>query len=249
MLERLLDELPRFFSYYNVVFLLQAMGSTLLLTVLGCGVGFLVGLPIAVLRLSRHPLLLPFRFVAIVYVELFRRIPFLVILYLVLFGLPAVAPNPSLWLMAVVAICLLSTAFLSEIIRGALASVPPLQIEAAHALNFGWLRTLRYVILPQSWRIMLPPAVAFAVMFIKDTALASQMGVFELTFAGKSLVNSRGFSTVLGYGAILVGYFLLSYPLSRLGAYLETRLATPRSQKPGLQLRVLAGPQGYQPVG
>jgi polar amino acid transport system permease protein len=81
------------------------------------------------------------------------------------------------------------------------------------------------VILPQSWKVILPPAAAFVVMFIKDTSLASQLGVVELTFAGKMLVN-RGFSPVLGFGAILVAYFILSYPLSRLAAYLEKRLAS-----------------------
>ena len=72
------------------------------------------------------------------------------------------------------------------------------------------------VILPQAWKVILPPAAAFIVMFIKDTSLASQIGVVELTFAGKMLVN-RGFSPVLGFGAILIAYFVLSYPLSRLG--------------------------------
>ncbi len=81
------------------------------------------------------------------------------------------------------------------------------------------------VILPQSWKVILPPATAFIVMFIKDTSLASQLGVIELTFAGKMLVN-RGFSPVLGFGAILICYFLLSYPLSRFAAYLEKRIAS-----------------------
>ena len=80
------------------------------------------------------------------------------------------------------------------------------------------------IVLPQSWKVILPPAAAFVVMFIKDTSLASQLGVIELTFAGKMLVN-RGFSPVLGFGAILICYFALSYPLSRFAAYLEKRLA------------------------
>jgi polar amino acid transport system permease protein len=81
------------------------------------------------------------------------------------------------------------------------------------------------VVLPQSWRVIVPPATAFIVMFIKDTSLASQLGVIELTFAGKMLVN-RGASPILGYGVILMCYFALSYPLSRLSAYLERRLAS-----------------------
>ena len=185
---------------------------------------------------------------AIAYVEVFRRIPFLVILFIVLFAVQAFAPSASLFNIALISICLLSTAFLSEVIRAGLDSVPKLQVEAAEALNFGFARTLFLVMLPQAWKVILPPAVAFMVMFIKDTSLASQMGVVELTFTGKSLVN-RGFSPILGFGAVLVFYFILSYPLSRLGAYLEKRLASPRSARPRKLLWTSASPQGGVPVG
>ena len=129
--------------------------------------------------------------------------------------------------MAIVAVCVLSTAFLSEIIRGGLDSVPRTQVESATVMNLSPAQTLFWVVLPQAWKVIIPPAVAFAVMFVKDTSLASQMGVLELTFAGKMLVN-RGFSPILGFGAILACYFVLSYPLSLFGAYLEKRLAASR---------------------
>ena len=224
MFERLLEEAPLFFNYHNLVFLGQAMLRTLGMTLIGCAVGFAVGLLIAVLRQTTSVYLLPFRAIAISYVEFFRRIPFLVILFIVLFVIEPLIPGASLFAIATVSVCLLSTAFLSEIIRSGLESVPSTQVEAARILNFSMLQTLIFVVLPQSWRVILPPAAAFVVMFIKDTSLASQLGVIELTFAGKMLVN-RGFSPVLGFGAILVLYFALSYPLSRFAAYLEKRLA------------------------
>lgn len=248
MWDRLVDEAPRFFNYYNLIFLGQAALRTLTMTFIGCVTGFLFGLLIAVIRQAKTPLLLPLRLFVILYVETFRRIPFLVILFIVLFAVQAFAPNASLYAIAIISICLLSTAFLSEVIRAGLESVPRQQIEAAEALNFGAARTLFHVILPQAWKIILPPAVAFMVMFIKDTSLASQMGVVELTFSGKSLVN-RGFSPVLGFGAILVLYFLLSYPLSRLGGYLEFRLASPRSRRAKELVWTSASPQGGVPVG
>jgi len=248
MWDRLIDEAPRFFNYYNLVFLAQAAGATLALTVIGCTVGFLGGLLIAVLRQTRAVALLPLKALAILYVEVFRRIPFLVILFIVLFAVQAVAPSTSLFGIALISVCLLSTAFLSEVVRAGLESVPRQQVEAAVTLNFGWWRTLAFVILPQAWAVILPPAIAFMVMFIKDTSLASQMGVVELTFTGKMLVN-RGFSPILGFGAILVLYFLLSYPLSRLGAYLETRLASSRSARSRRLLRVAPGLERGVPVG
>ncbi len=224
MLERLIEEVPLFFNYHNLVFIAQAMGRTLWMTLVGCSIGFAAGLLLAVIRQSRSRLLLPIRAVVIAYVETFRRIPFLVILFIVLFVIEPLMPGTSLLGIATVSVCLLSTAFLSEIVRSGLESVPPQQVEGARTLNFSALQMLLLVILPQSWRVILPPAAAFIVMFVKDTSLASQLGVIELTFAGKMLVN-RGFSPVLGFGAILVCYFLLSYPLSRFAAYLEKRLA------------------------
>lgn len=228
MLDRLIQEAPLFFNPHNLVFLAQAIGRTIVMTAVGCGVGFAVGLLIAVLRRTSGRLLLPLRLLVIAYVELFRRIPFLVILFIVLFAIEPLLPGASLLAIATVSVCLLSTAFLSEIIRAGLEAVPPEQIDGARALNFSPLQRLRLVILPQSWKVILPPAAAFVVMFVKDTSLASQLGVIELTFAGKMLVN-RGFSPVLGFGAVLVCYFALSYPLSRYAAYLEKRLGPPRS--------------------
>ena len=224
MFQRLLEEAPLFFNYHNLTFILEAMGRTLGMTIIGCSVGLVFGLLIAVLRQSGSSVLLPLKFVAIAYVEIFRRIPFLVILFIVLFVIEPLMPGTSLLGIATVSVCLLSTAFLSEIIRAGLESVPPQQIEGAKTLNFSFLQMLVSVILPQSWKVIVPPAAAFIVMFIKDTSLASQLGVIELTFVGKILVN-RGFSPMLGFGAVLICYFILSYPLSRFSAYLEKRLA------------------------
>jgi polar amino acid transport system permease protein len=78
--------------------------------------------------------------------------------------------------------------------------------------------------MPQAWRVILPPTFGFFVMFIKDTALASQIGVMELTSAGKVLGN-KGLPAAWVYGTILLLYFLLSYPLSRLGKRLERGIA------------------------
>ena len=225
MFDQITEQLPLFFSYHNLVFILQAAGRTLSMTVIGCSVGFVFGFIIAVIRQSSSRPLLIFRLLGIVYVETFRRIPFLVILFIVLFVIEPLMPGTSLFGIATVSVCLLSTAFLSEVIRSGLESVPAQQIEGARALNFSALQTLVMVVLPQSWKVIIPPAAAFIVMFIKDTSLASQLGVIELTFAGKMLVN-RGFSSVLGFGVVLICYFALSYPLSRFAAYLERRLAS-----------------------
>ncbi len=225
MLDRIIEEAPRFFTYYNAIFILKAMGTTLLLTALGCLTGFVFGFLIAAIRSTRAAALLPLRVLVTFYVEIFRRIPFLVTLFIVMFAIQVVSRDISLFTIAIISICMLSTAFLSEVIRAGMESVPRQQVEAAETLNFGFWRTQLRVVLPQSWKVIIPPAFAFMVMFIKDTSLASQMGVIELTFTGKSLMN-RGFSPFLVYGVVLAGYFVMSYPLARLGAYMEKRLAS-----------------------
>ena len=115
-----------------------------------------------------------------------------------------------------ISIIIISTAFIAEIIRAGLDSVHQNQWDTAESLNFGRIKTLAYVIMPQAWKVILPPAFAFFVMFIKDTALASQVGVLELTLVAK-LYNNRGISAILAFGTCLVLYFILSFPLTNLG--------------------------------
>lgn len=224
----LADQLAAFLTPANAAFLLGALGRTLLMTVIGCGLGFVFGMVLAVLRRSETPWLAPLRFAALLLVETFRRLPFLVILILVLFGTQLLAPELSLLGIATVAVTLAATAYLSEIIRAGLESVPRAQVEGAAALNLGSWDIYWRVVLPQSWRVILPPAAAFMIMFIKDTSLASHLGVVELTFSGKIFIN-RGFSPVLGFGAVLLLYYALSALLARMAARLETYLAPSRN--------------------
>lgn len=217
-------QLAALLTWSNAEFLVGALARTLAMTVIGCSLGFAAGFAIAVLRRTRAAWLAPARWAALLFVETFRRVPFLVTLILALFATQQIAPELSLLGIATVAATLAATAYLSEIVGAGLGAVPDLQREGAEALNLSAWQTFWLVVLPQSWRVILPPAAAFMVMFVKDTSLASHLGVVELTFSGKILIN-RGFSPVLGFGAVLILYFLISWPLGRLAARLETILA------------------------
>ena len=235
MLERLMEEAPRFFGYYNLVFLAWAALATIGLTAVGCLSGIAFGGLLAVLRLTRSLTLAPLRLLAVLFTEIFRRVPFLVTLMIVFFASQLSGAELSLFMVAAIAVFLIASAYLGEIVRGGLQSVHRNQWDAADAMNFGLLATVRYVVLPQAWRVILPPAFGFFVLFIKDTALASQIGVLELTYAAKVL-NNRGFSALLTFGTVLVLYFAISYPLSRFGARLEGRLAASRDRRPERRL-------------
>lgn len=235
-MERIIEQLPRFFTANNMVLLAESAGLTLAMTAMGCIIGFGLAFVLVYLRQTPGLWALPLRIICITYVEIFRRIPFIVVIYLVLFFIQTITTDASLFTIAVIAICIYAVAYTADIIRGGIESVPQTQIDAAKAMNFGRLRTLLTIVLPQAWPIIIPPAIAFAVSFIKDTALVSQIGVFELTFRGKEL-NNQGFSALLVFGTIAFCYFLLSFPLSMLGQYLEKRLATPRGQQSARKVR------------
>lgn len=229
MWSQIAEELPRFFGYHNLIFFAKALGSTFALSVVGCVVGFSAGFVLATLRMSKRASLMPLRVMTTVFIELFRRIPFLVTLMLVFFIFQGLQADLSMFSVALVSVCLIATAFIAEIVRSGLESVHQNQWDAAATLNFSYWQTLQMVIIPQAWKIILPPAFGFFVLFIKDTALASQIGVIELAFAGKA-VSNKGFSATLVYGTVLILYFMLSYPLSRFGKYLETKLAPTRNR-------------------
>ncbi len=224
-----LEEIPSFLGYYNIIFLLQALLATFLLSAIGCAVGSVIGFLLAISRRSRSLALLPIRATTVLFIEFFRRVPFLVTLMLIFFVFQVAKLDISTFAVAVICVSLIATAFIAEIIRSGLDSVHHNQWDAAATLNLSMAQTLRYVIMPQAWKIILPPGFSFFILFIKDTALASQIGVVELTYAGKVL-NNKGFSALLTFGSILVLYFILSYPLSRLGAWMEAGLAPSRNR-------------------
>lgn len=235
-MDRIIAQFPEFFTLGNMILLAEAATMTLSMTLVGCVVGFGLALLLVYLRTTPGLVAAPLRFVCILYVELFRRIPFLVVIYLVLFFIQTITTDASLFTIAVVAICIYAIAYTADIIRGGIESVPAAQVEAARAMNLSRFQTMFTIVLPQAWPVIVPPALAFAVSFIKDTALVSQIGVFELTFRGKEL-NNQGYSGILVFGTVAMAYFIISFPLSLLGQHLEKRLATPRGQRRARKVR------------
>lgn len=223
----LIEEAPRFFGYYNMIFLGQAFAYTALLSLVGCGLGFLVGFGLAVLRNERIVGFAPLRWFATIYVEIFRRIPFLVKLMVVFFAFQLAGLDASMFAVAATTVALSASAFSAENIRAGLESVHRNQWDAAETMNMGGLTALRRVILPQAWAIIIPPSMTYSVGLVKSTSIASQIGVVELTYAAK-ILNQKGFSAAICFGTILILYFVLCYPLNLFASHLERRLAPSR---------------------
>ncbi|MCA3565503.1 MAG: amino acid ABC transporter permease [Methylocystis sp.] len=230
-LQQLMAEAPRFFTYWNMVFLGQAALNTLLVSLIGCVTGYLAGFAIATMRLDRVMPFAPLRVLLITWTEAIRRIPFLVLLMCVFFGFQLSGANQSLFVIAVTAVALRMSALAAENIRAGYEAVQPRQWEAAAALNIPPLQALFRIILPQAWKIILPPSTIHTVSMIKETSLVSQIGFLELTFAARML-NQRGFSALICFGTILILYFVISWSFSAVGRYAERKLVA-EARQPG----------------
>ncbi|HKP19540.1 MAG TPA: amino acid ABC transporter permease [Gaiellaceae bacterium] len=176
---------------------------------------------------------LPLRALIRLYIELWRGLPLIVTIFVIFFVLPTAEIRLSAIQAAAVGLSLWGSAQVAEATRGAVQSIPREQHEAAAALGFGWLGRHAFVILPQALRRLLPPLVSLLVNVIQNSTLAGLIGALELLFAAKIQVERLagpppgGVAEVHAieiYGGLLVAFFLISFPLTRLAAYLERRL-------------------------
>ncbi len=181
--------------------------------------GCLVGLALLIARLTKSPW--ADRLVG-AYVALFQGTPLLMQLFLAYFGIALFGINVSPWLAAAVALTLYTSAFLTEIWRGCVASIGKGQWEAAQSLAMNFREQLRHVVLPQAMKIAIPPTVGFLVQVIKGTALASVIGFIELTKAGTMITNAT-FKPFVVYSCVALMYFALCYPISLYAKVLERR--------------------------
>jgi polar amino acid transport system permease protein len=202
--------------------LLLAARWTVVLSLIAFVGGGIVGLALLVARLTKSPL--AHKLVG-GYVQLFQGTPLLMQLFLAYFGIALFGIKTSAWVAASVALTLYTSAFLAEIWRGCVASIPKGQWEAAQSLALSFGEQLRYVVLPQASRIAIAPTVGFLVQVIKGTALASVIGFIELTKAGTMITNAT-FKPFVVYSCVALLYFALCFPISLYAKTLERRFRT-----------------------
>ncbi len=205
--------------WQDILYLVLAIRWTLLLTLLALSGGSLVGLLVAAGGASGNRVL---RHLARAYVGLVQGIPLLAWLFIFYFGLSIVGYNLPPWVAATVGFSIYAGAFLGEIWRGALISIPRTQWEAGRAIGLTYLEQLRHVIIPQAVRVAIPPTVGFIVQLIKNTSLASVIGFVELTREGQ-LTTAATFQPFTVYLLVAALYFCLCYPLTRYSRTLERK--------------------------
>jgi polar amino acid transport system permease protein len=171
----------------------------------------------------------PTRAVVRLYIEIWRGLPIIVTIFVIYFALPSVGIRFNAFTAAAIGLALWGSAQVAEATRGAVQSIPREQHEAAAALGFRWVGRHRHVVLPQAYRRLLPPMVSLLVNVIQNSTLAAVIGVGELLETGNRSVerltldtgNSHAFAI---YGGLMVAFFVISFPLTRLAAYFERRL-------------------------
>ena len=195
--------------------LVSGVEVTIQLSAVSIALSFLLGLVIAVMRMSR---VRPVRWFALGYLEFFRNTPLLVQIFFWYFGSYKILPKAiNDWLVstnfefaaAVIALTIYTSAFIAEDIRSGVLSIPKEQMEASRSSGFSYIRSMRYIILPQAVRITVPPLINQFLNVVKNSSLAMTIGVAELTYQARQ-VESYTFKGFEAFTAATVVYLAMS---------------------------------------
>jgi polar amino acid transport system permease protein len=200
--------------------LLKGLQVTLYIFLIAIILGFLIGLVIALLRLAPLKVL---KWIAKAYVDAIRGTPFIVQLFFIYFGLNSleiVSLNSTT--AGIITVAINAGAYFAEIIRAGIQSIDKGQTEAARSIGFTGAQTMRYIILPQAFRRMLPTITNQSIISLKDTSLLSVIGIADLTQQGQ-IQASATFEAFKIWLAVGVIYFIIIYLLTLLANFVERR--------------------------
>jgi polar amino acid transport system permease protein len=207
-------------------YLATGLRETALLALASIAASLLAGTLLgAVLTLPSRAVRAPAR----AYVEIWRGLPIIIILYFIFFVLPIIGLRVDTFSAAVIGLSLWGSANMAEVVRGAVQSVPRGQAEAAAALGFSWTGRMRHVLLPQATRRALPPVIGLVVNLTQQTSLAAVIGLLDILEASQRSIErltlSGGSSHAVPIlGAVLAVYFVICLPLTMLSRWYERRL-------------------------
>ncbi|HET7580769.1 MAG TPA: amino acid ABC transporter permease [Bacillales bacterium] len=212
----------------NLGVILDGLKLTIEYSIVAVILEILFGLIAALMRLAKNVVA---RGIGTIYVEIFRSTPLLVQLFFVVFGIPSVLPEVNDWfgqrnypiIAAALTLALNEGAYVTEIVRAGILGVDRGQKEAAASIGMTRFQAMRYIVLPQAFKRMIPPLVNQAAQTIKDTTLLAPIGVVEMMYRGE-IVVAHTFAGFQIYGLVAVIYFIVIFTLSKTSAYLERRM-------------------------
>ncbi len=205
--------------------LLNAARWAVVYTILGETFGILIGLFVSLGRISNVKLL---KLITGFYVNLFRGTPLLVQLMFIYYALPYIGINLPPGIAGIIGLSLNSGAYVSEIFRAGILSIPKGQMEAARSLGMSYPMAMRYVIIPQAFRVVIPPLTNEFVALLKDSSLLYVIQVPEIAYRMRSLASASFNATPYTIAALI--YLAMTIPLTRLADYLEKRLSRYKRQ-------------------
>lgn len=222
------------FSFVNDYYLsyIQGAGVTILLSFMALLFGFIVGLVACVCKISKNLIL---RWIANIYIEVIRDTPLLVQVMIIAFGFPMIlgVKYPTMFgyddtfTGVVIALILNSGAYIAEILRSGISSVDKGQMEASRSLGLTYLQSMRYIIVPQAVKNILPALANEFISLVKESAIVAFVGVTDIMFVANSVKNS----TYNGFGPYLFAaliYFVITFTLSKLVGLLEKKMTVER---------------------
>lgn len=203
--------------------LLLGAGVTIKITVMSVALGVLIGLFVGIARIC---CVRPLRFLAAVYVDFFRGTPLLVQIFLFYFAVPVITGQRIDPYVAAVGSCgINSGAYVAEIVRAGIQSIDEGQMEAGRSLGMTWVQTMRYIIVPQAIKRVIPPLGNEFIALLKDSSLVSVIGFEELTRRGQ-LIIAKTYGSLEIWFSVAIIYLVMTLSISRLVAYLEKRYNT-----------------------
>jgi len=206
---------------HSLPVMLQGLILTIEISVIVIVIATVLGFPLAVARMSRHEII---RWPAQAYIEVFRCTPLLVQLLWVFYALPALL---GVTIPAVPSVCIAltanMTAFMAEIYRAGMQSVPVEQLEAAEMLNLNRYQILRNIVVPQAFRQQIPTILSLDISLFKDTSLVSALGVAELTFQG-NILASQTYRPIEVFTTVALIYFVIAFPLTLITNAIEAKI-------------------------
>lgn len=213
--------------WQNLPVILGGLALTIQYSIVAIILMVIIGLVAALMRISA---VAPLRWIASAYVEIFRSTPLLVQLFFIVLGLPAILPVNEWFgqlmypiIAAALTLSLNEGAYVTEIIRAGILGVDRGQKEAAMSIGMTGFQTMRYIVLPQAFKRMIPPLVNQAAQTIKDTSLLAPVGVAELVYKGE-IVIAATFASFAIWSLVGLLYFIVIFSVSKCAAYLERRL-------------------------
>lgn len=203
--------------------LIVGAGITIQITAISVGLGLIIGMFVGIARICNVKVL---RALAAVYIDFLRGTPLLVQIFLIYFALPmVVGQRVDPFIAAITACGINSGAYIAEIFRAGIQAIDEGQMEAGRSLGMSWVQTMRYIIVPQAFKNIVPPLGNEFIALLKDSSLVSVIGFEELTRRGQ-LIIARTYGSLEIWITVALIYLVMTLTISRFVSYMEKRLAT-----------------------